>query len=242
VRTSPRAVAGGLRVGVTIVVCGSLASANTRANVDAQLTSAEEPSLSAPATAAPSGSATPVPAMPAPAPVPTPPAAGSSLRLSDPEAPKRVGHDGKGGSESYRLRLIISDSVSLAAVGLGRLVDSQNLMAAGLALNIVDGFLMYPFVYPPGEKGTGLAKGFLSLVLRGGLSFGLCAAGSGCFGQNMTDGALLRLTGGLIVADAIDIVFLATRSYEPTQQAGLHMTPVAFATPQGAQMGMVGRW
>jgi hypothetical protein len=142
----------------------------------------------------------------------------------------------------YGGTLVAADAITLGITGLGRLLKSNGGMALGLALNVTDGLVVHTYAYPLSRRGTGMGKGFLSLLLRGGLAIGLCATSSGCFGQTISDGALVRMVAGLVIADAIDSTFLARKRLEPDERAGLEVEPLAFATPQGGQMGLVARW
>jgi hypothetical protein len=52
----------------------------------------------------------------------------------------------------------------------------------------------------------------LSVALRGGLATGACFMGSGC--EQVSDGALLRMSIAILAGGAIDVAFLAYEAAE----------------------------
>jgi hypothetical protein len=150
---------------------------------------------------------------------------------------------GRKASEWYGLPLVVVDGLALAVIGIGRAAESENAVVAGVATGMVNGLLVHTFSYPPRQKGSGIGKGFLSLLMRSGLGIGACALGSGCFEEHIADGALARLVGGLVVAAIVDDAFLARRTLRTrAESAGMHVEPSAVLAPGTFQFGASGNW
>jgi hypothetical protein len=88
------------------------------------------------------------------------------------------------------------------------------------------------------DWGTGLGKGLLSVVGRGGLGAGACFAGSGC--SQLTGAAFARLLTGLSAGAVLDSVFLAHRSVERPTRMTLQLVPSASLRFAGAEV--MGAW
>jgi hypothetical protein len=177
---------------------------------------------------------------PTPAPgavVPTTPPAGHDSFASPADAdstPRKA-------TEWYGLPLVVVDGLSFAVIGIGRAAESEDATMVGVASGMLNGLVVHTFSYPSRQQGTGLAKGFLSLLMRGGLGIGTCALGSDCFEQHLSDGALARLAGGLLVAAVLDDAFLAKRTISTgASSTAVQIGPTASGGPGVFQFGAAG--
>lgn len=137
--------------------------------------------------------------------------------------------------------MLVVDGLCLGLAGIGAAADSENAAVTGVAVGMTTGFAFHIFEYPAKQKGTGVGKGLLSLALRVGLGIGGCALGDGCFGQHISDPALLRMSGGLAAAALFDDLFLARRSRE-RPRGELDVAPTVAWNDSTVHLGMAGTW
>jgi hypothetical protein len=206
------------------------------ATVQAQVTETPTP-IGPPAPA-------PTPQTVQPAPLAAPPAPASPPTGFDSYAQDTATEDSeRKASQWYGLPLVVVDGLALAVIGIGRAAESENVVSVGIATGMVNGLLVHTFSYPPRQRGAGLGKGFLSLLMRAGAGLGACAVGEGCFEQHIGDAALARLVGGLVVAAIVDDAFLARRTLSTrAESARVHVEPTAVLASGTVQFGAGGSW
>jgi hypothetical protein len=116
--------------------------------------------------------------------------------------------------------MIVGGGLFLGLAAVGAATDTDELLLLGLAGATVDGMFVHAGrYYSPKAWAIGLGKGLLSVALRGGLATGACFIGSGC--EQVSDGALLRTSIGILAGGAIDVAFLA---YEAAENDELGVT------------------
>jgi hypothetical protein len=130
-----------------------------------------------------------------------------------------------------------------STVGLMAVGEREDLFAIAAGLDAAAGFATHYWKYTYlNLTGRGIGKGLLSILLRGGLAFGLCATSSECFSARIRRDAAIRFAIGLAIGDVIDDILLARLRLSREDLENVPIIPVAWATPQGGSVGLMARW
>ena len=223
----------------TLAVC--LLGANVAAAQGTATSTAQyAPARPAPAAAVPSAVSSAAALATAPAAPSTPGATAPTDSGTGSSEPNQVAPENPAEWYWYGWSLAIVDGFDLALMAGGLGSENQSLFAVGAGFMMGDGLLGHMLW---NGSGRGIAKGLLSLVLRGGLGIGGCALGPSCFVPQPSDWALGRMAGGLVIAAVLDDAFLA-RVKAPTSNANdaFAVHPMVAARPTALTVGAEGTW